>query len=306
MRCVFSCESSSSAHRAWPASWKAITRFSWSLMTLRVCMPATTRSSAQSKSSWTMWSRCWRPAWIAASLQMCASSAPVRPLVWRAMISKSTLRTGLPCVCTLRISWRPLMSGGATRIWRSKRPGRSSAGSSLSSMFEAAMTTTSSAVPKPSISTSSWLSVWSFSPEMSLPRAVPTASSSSMKMIAGAALRAVEQDALRHLRAELLEALRIAQELHDLAQLGLRLVGACNVLPVDRLRGVGLDLLRLRPRHEAERHPDQEADDAHEDERAPREREVREVVPEAGLGLGDGRGGRCGGCLRGPVRVRVG
>ena len=44
--------------------------------------------------------------------------------------------------------------------------------------------------PKPSSSTSSWLSVWSFSPEMSLPRVAPTASSSSMKMIAGAPLRA--------------------------------------------------------------------------------------------------------------------
>ncbi len=52
------------------------------------------------------------------------------------------------------------------------------------------MTTTSSRGLKPSISTSSWLSVWSFSPEMSAPRWPPTASSSSMKMIAGACLRA--------------------------------------------------------------------------------------------------------------------
>ena len=77
-----------------------------------------------------------------------------------------------------------------TKIWRSKRPGRSSAVSSFSSRLEAATTTTSSAVAKPSSSTSSWLSVWSFSPEMSLPRVAPTASSSSMKMIAGAFLRA--------------------------------------------------------------------------------------------------------------------
>ena len=131
-----------------------------------------------------------RPAWIAASLQMLASSAPVSPLVWRATISKSTARSGLLPVCTLRISWRPFRSGGETKTWRSKRPGRSSAGSSFSSMLDAAITTTSSDVPNPSISTSSWLSVWSFSPEMSLPRAAPTASSSSMKMIAGAALRA--------------------------------------------------------------------------------------------------------------------
>ena len=42
----------------------------------------------------------------------------------------------------------------------------------------------------PSISTSSWLSVCSRSELLSEPRAPPTASISSMKMIAGAALRA--------------------------------------------------------------------------------------------------------------------
>ena len=52
------------------------------------------------------------------------------------------------------------------------------------------MTTSCSRPPKPSSSTSSWFSVWSFSPEMSLPRVAPTASSSSMNTIAGLALRA--------------------------------------------------------------------------------------------------------------------
>ncbi len=52
------------------------------------------------------------------------------------------------------------------------------------------MTTTWSEPPKPSSSTSSWLSVWSFSPETSLPRVAPTASSSSMNTMAGLALRA--------------------------------------------------------------------------------------------------------------------
>ena len=52
------------------------------------------------------------------------------------------------------------------------------------------MTTTLSPESKPSISTSSWLSVWSRSPEISDPRAAPTASSSSMKTIAGALSRA--------------------------------------------------------------------------------------------------------------------
>ena len=110
-----------------------------------------------------------------------------------------------------------------------------------------------------------------------MPRRPPTASSSSMKMIAGSCLRAianrrrmraaprpanistneaadwakncapdscatalassvlpvpgrpVQQDALRHLRAELLELLRVAQELDDLLQLGLGLVDAGDV-----------------------------------------------------------------------------
>ena len=87
---------------------------------------------------------------------------------------------------------RPFTSGGETKTWRSKRPGRSSAGSSFSSRFEAAMTTTrpSAAEAKPSISTSSWLSVCSRSELLSEPRRAPTASSSSMKMIAGCAARA--------------------------------------------------------------------------------------------------------------------
>ena len=52
------------------------------------------------------------------------------------------------------------------------------------------MTTTSPVELKPSISTRSWLSVCSRSLELSEPRRPPTASSSSMKMIAGACLRA--------------------------------------------------------------------------------------------------------------------
>ena len=48
--------------------------------------------------------------------------------------------------------------------------------------------------------------------------------------LAGAG-RAVQQDALRHLRAERAEALRVAQELDDLGQLGLGLVGAGDVRP---------------------------------------------------------------------------
>jgi hypothetical protein len=88
------------------------------------------------------------------------------------------------------IASRPTTSGGETRIWRSNRPGRSSAVSSFSSRFDAAMTTSEPLEWKPSISTSSWLSVCSRSELLSEPRLAPTASSSSMKMIAVFALRA--------------------------------------------------------------------------------------------------------------------
>jgi len=74
-------------------------------------------------------------------------------------------------------------------IWRSKRPGRVSAGSSTSGRFVAAMTTTPSFVSKPSISTSSALSVCSRSswpPPMPEKRLRPTASISSMKSRQGA------------------------------------------------------------------------------------------------------------------------
>ena len=54
-------------------------------------MPATTRSSAVSKSAAPICSPWRRAAPIAASLQMFARSAPVRPLVWRATRSRSTL-----------------------------------------------------------------------------------------------------------------------------------------------------------------------------------------------------------------------
>ena len=47
--------------------------------------------------------------------------------------------------------------------------------------------------------------------------------------------RAVQEDPLRHLRAELLELLRVAQELDDLLELAAGVVDARDVLPADRL-----------------------------------------------------------------------
>ena len=255
------------------------------------------------------------------------------PLVWRATTSRSTSSaSGLPRVWTMRMLRRPFRSGGVTRIWRSKRPGRSSAGSSFSSRLEAAITTTLSLPPKPSSSTSSWLSVWSFSPEMSLPRVDPTASSSSMNTIAGAALRAWRNS--RRMRAaprpanistneeadwakkraldsfatafassvlpvpggpcrrmpfgtlapSLREALRVAHELHHLAQLVLRLLDPLHVLPAHGARRGRRDLLRLRPRHVADHPDDRHGDQAHEDDRQPGEHPGLHVVPERGAG----------------------
>ena len=46
---------------------------------------------------------------------------------------------GLPRACTFRMRKRPARSGASTAIWRSKRPGRSSAGSSTSGRLVAAI-----------------------------------------------------------------------------------------------------------------------------------------------------------------------
>ena len=125
----------------------------------------------------------------AASLIRLARSAPVKPGVCPASASRSMFwASGLPRVWTSRICLRPLRSGRSTTIWRSKRPGRSSAGSRMSGRLVAAIRMMLSFISKPSISTSSWLRVCSRSswpPPMPAPRWRPTASISSMKMMQG-------------------------------------------------------------------------------------------------------------------------
>jgi hypothetical protein len=150
-----------------------------------------TLSSASSKSFLAICVPPRRAQKIAASLQMLARSAPVRPLVcWATMPRSTSSSSGLSRQWTRRMCSRPPTSGGETKTWRSKRPGRSSAGSSFSSRLEAAITTSWPVDAKPSISTSSWLSVCSRSELLSDPRRAPTASSSSMNTIAGWCLRA--------------------------------------------------------------------------------------------------------------------
>src|SRR5207249_1415095 len=92
-------------------------------------------------------------------------------------------------VWTFRMPSRPCTSGRGTTTRRSNRPGRRSAGSRTSGRLVAAIRMTPSLVSKPSISTSSWLSVCSRSscpPPRPAPRWRPTASISSMKMMQGA------------------------------------------------------------------------------------------------------------------------
>ncbi len=126
----------------------------------------------------------------AASLTRFSRSAPANPGVWRASSSMSTSSlVGTRRVWTRRIPSRPLTSGRGTTTRRSKRPGRSSAGSKTSGRLVAATRITPSLVSNPSISTRSWFSVCSRSscpPPRPAPRWRPTASISSMKMMQGA------------------------------------------------------------------------------------------------------------------------
>ena len=87
------------------------------------------------------------------------------------------------------MSSRPRTSGRSTSTCRSKRPGRSRAGSSTSGRLVAAMMMMPLRASKPSISASSWFSVCSRSswpPIGDCMRALPSASSSSMKTMQGA------------------------------------------------------------------------------------------------------------------------
>ena len=133
----------------------------------------------------------------ADSFMRLARSAPVKPGVSLATFDRSTsLPMGLSFECTCRIFSRPFTSGASTTIWRSKRPGRSSAGSRTSARFVAAISTTESLLSKPSISTSSWFSVCSRSscpPPSPAPRWRPTASISSMNTIQGAVFFALSK-----------------------------------------------------------------------------------------------------------------
>src|SRR5947199_137051 len=215
---------------------------------LRRSRPSITLSLASSRSCMSTAALLRRAASKAASFTTFASSAPARPGVPGAMRSRSTLEpSGILRVCTRRICSRPFTSGISTTIWRSKRPGRSRAGSRMSGRFVAASRMTPSFDSKPSISTSSWLSVCSRSscpPPRPAPRCRPTASISSMKMMHGAwALPCPNRSRTR--AAPTLEVLQVLEEVDDLFELLLRLVRARHV-GKGHLRGVARQELGLR------------------------------------------------------------
>ena len=156
----------------------------------RRSVPISTLSLAYSKSAMVTRRLPTRAARSAASFTRLARSAPEKPGVPRASTRGSTSgASGTLRMWTLRIFSRPPTSGLGTMTWRSKRPGRSSAGSSTSGRLVAAIRMTPSLDSKPSISTSNWLRVCSRSslpPPRPAPRWRPTASISSMNTMQGA------------------------------------------------------------------------------------------------------------------------
>src|SRR6266478_2819734 len=142
--CTGSVFGSSRATIAWPDSWYAVLRRSSAGIAIeRRSAPMMILSLARSKSSMSTRRLFPRAANRAASFTMFARSAPEKPGVPRAMMSGLTSGArGTLRMWTLRISSRPRMSGSGTTTCRSKRPGRSSAGSSTSGRLVAAMTIT--------------------------------------------------------------------------------------------------------------------------------------------------------------------
>ena len=176
---------------AWPASWRAMERFSSAVITfVFFSRPPMMRSTASRKSCLPTTLLSWRAAMRAASLQTLAMSAPENPGVWRASMSTSTFSSTLIGFrCTLKMSRRSGRSGRSTCIWRSKRPARRRALSSMSTRLVAARMMTPELVPKPSISVSRAFSVFSRSSLPPIPglrlRARPMASISSINMMHG-------------------------------------------------------------------------------------------------------------------------
>ena len=294
-------------------------------------MPATTRSSAAWKSVvWTTL-RWARPAKIAASLQMLARSAPVRPLVWRATTSRSmSAASGLFARVHLEDLLAALEVGRRHEDLAVEAPGPQQRGIELVEQVgrrdHHQLVAAAEAVQ---------LHQQLVERLVLLARDVVAARGAhgvqlvdehdrrrvlarlaeqppdpggaqagehlherrgrlgvelrvglvrhrlGQQGLAGAG-RAVQQDSLGHLRADRAEALGIAQEVHDLAQLVLGLLHAGHVVPADGVRARGLDLLRRGARHEPQHVDQHDRDQAHEDDRQPDDCPVLDLVPGDG------------------------
>mmetsp|Transcript_48869 Transcript_48869/g.81316 ORF Transcript_48869/g.81316 Transcript_48869/m.81316 type:complete len:229 (+) Transcript_48869:768-1454(+) len=154
-------------------------------------IPPITRSAADWKSSMVTKSLSRLAAIKAASLQRLARSAPENPEL-RAARGPEYSSTLFSRVNFLKynstICFLDLMSGRPMAICRSNRPGLKRAESRTSALFVPARTTIPSFVWNPSISTRSWLRVFSLSSlELNLlsDLLLPTASISSIQMMQG-------------------------------------------------------------------------------------------------------------------------
>mmetsp|Transcript_56653 Transcript_56653/g.120306 ORF Transcript_56653/g.120306 Transcript_56653/m.120306 type:complete len:219 (+) Transcript_56653:670-1326(+) len=172
--------------RAWPASWYAVLRALSGVITAdRRSAPIKILSLAHSKTCMVMASRPSTLAFTAAWFMRLYRSAPDIPVVPRARMLRSTSSETLVLAAYIsRISFRPPTSGSGTATCLSNLPGRSRAVSSDSAKFVAPMTMIPLFSSNPSICTSSSFSVC-FSALWSLSfRLPPSASISSMKMMA--------------------------------------------------------------------------------------------------------------------------
>eukprot|EP01139_Manchomonas_bermudensis_P015149 Amastigsp_a509598_547.p2 type:complete len:203 gc:universal Amastigsp_a509598_547:90-698(+) len=150
--------------------------------------------TASRKSFWVTVLRRARIANMPASVHTERMSAPVELGQRRASSSKRMSRSQFMLFAWMvKMCVRPSRSGSPNSILRSRRPGRSRAGSRVSMRFVAMMTLTLTVGSKPSI----WLSSssrmrWTSrsAPVCESKRLVPIASISSMKMIEGAFSRA--------------------------------------------------------------------------------------------------------------------
>src|SRR5437764_721877 len=132
--CTLSLPGRDSATSVCPISWCATTSRSCGFSSrFFFSRPATMRSTAAVKSASVTASAPRRVASKAASLTRLAKSAPVKPGVSDATVSRSTSGDILILrAWTCRICTRPTLSGRSTRTWRSKRPARNNAGSRIS------------------------------------------------------------------------------------------------------------------------------------------------------------------------------